>query len=144
MKERPCRRSRPPLVARAGFPPLFALLIATLVGFVPIELGHLFLKGKKPNGVVFFTRRTSILSTRNMEKRPHRESVYMRCYNIRLKRVRRSVMRVTIRTTPRSSSQKRQRMQTCEAKDFSRWAISMMDTQSKHLQQRHIADGNRN
>jgi membrane protease YdiL (CAAX protease family) len=39
-----------PLVTRAGFPPLFALLIATLVGFVPIELGHLFLKGKSLTG----------------------------------------------------------------------------------------------
>jgi hypothetical protein len=38
------------LITRAGLPPLLALLIATLVGFVPIELGHLFLEGKRLSG----------------------------------------------------------------------------------------------
>ena len=39
-----------PAVIRAGFPPLFALLVATSIGFVPIELGHLFLMGKRLTG----------------------------------------------------------------------------------------------
>lgn len=50
-------------VTRAGFPPLLALLIATLVGFVPVELGHMLLQGKKLTGrwslrgVVLYERR---------------------------------------------------------------------------------------
>ncbi len=39
-----------PLVTRAGFPTRLALLAATLIGFVPLELGHLFIMGKRLNG----------------------------------------------------------------------------------------------
>ena len=39
-----------PFITRAGLPPLLALLIATLIGFVPIELGHLFVEGKRLSG----------------------------------------------------------------------------------------------
>jgi len=39
-----------PLVTRAGFPTLLALLAAALIGVVPLELGHLFIMGKRLNG----------------------------------------------------------------------------------------------
>jgi hypothetical protein len=38
-----------PAVTRAGYPPLAALLIASVVGLIPIELGILFFAGKRKN-----------------------------------------------------------------------------------------------
>jgi hypothetical protein len=38
-----------PAVTRAGYPPLAALLIASLVGLIPIELGILIFEGKRKN-----------------------------------------------------------------------------------------------
>jgi hypothetical protein len=38
-----------PAVTRAGYPPIAALLIASVVGLIPIELGILFLAGKRKN-----------------------------------------------------------------------------------------------
>src|SRR5271170_5810259 len=39
-----------PVVTRAGYPPLAALLIGSVVGLIPIELGILFFAGKRKNG----------------------------------------------------------------------------------------------
>jgi membrane protease YdiL (CAAX protease family) len=38
-----------PLVRSHGWPPLFALLVAAFFGAVPVQLGHLFLVGRKLN-----------------------------------------------------------------------------------------------
>jgi uncharacterized protein len=38
-----------PLVRSNGWPPLFALLLAAFFGAVPVQLGHLFLVGRKLN-----------------------------------------------------------------------------------------------
>ena len=38
-----------PLVRSHGWPPLFALLLAAFFGVVPVQLGHLFLVGRKLN-----------------------------------------------------------------------------------------------
>lgn len=37
-------------ITDAGYPPLMALLLAALLGIVPLQLGHLFYKGYKANG----------------------------------------------------------------------------------------------
>jgi uncharacterized protein len=39
-----------PAVTRSGYPPLAALLIASVVGLIPIELGVLLFEGKRKNG----------------------------------------------------------------------------------------------
>ncbi|HEY4741774.1 MAG TPA: CPBP family intramembrane glutamic endopeptidase [Candidatus Acidoferrales bacterium] len=39
-----------PAVTHAGYPPLAALLIASVVGLIPIELGILYFQGKRRNG----------------------------------------------------------------------------------------------
>jgi membrane protease YdiL (CAAX protease family) len=39
-----------PAVTRAGYPPLAALLIGTVAGLIPIELGVLLFEGKRKNG----------------------------------------------------------------------------------------------
>jgi uncharacterized protein len=38
-----------PAVTRAGYPPLAALLIASVVGLIPVEIGILFFEGKRKN-----------------------------------------------------------------------------------------------